>query len=109
MDAPKPYVDSGALTILSGAMNILIGGLLFLTLIWVCIGVFWLVPMAVGVFQIVVGLAMSKGRPHPAAKHIGLIGIIASGLNFNPLGLGAAVITMLNTKKPEVAGYLSGV
>ncbi len=109
MEAPKAYTESGALTILSGALNIITGGLLFLMLIWVCVGVMWLVPMAIGVFQIVVGLSMNKGTPHAMAKRIGVVGIVAGVCNMNPLAIGASVLTMLNVKKPEVAGYLAGV
>ncbi|MES2640931.1 MAG: hypothetical protein V4850_15685 [Myxococcota bacterium] len=108
MQAPKSYTDAGALTILSGVMNIIVGGLLFLTMVWVCVGVLWLVPMAVGVFQVVVGISMNGGKRTSAASYISIVGIIAGVCNFNPLGIGAAVLAMLKVKEPEVAGYLTG-
>ncbi|MDP2313190.1 MAG: hypothetical protein Q8P41_09820 [Pseudomonadota bacterium] len=108
MEAPKPYIDSGALTILSGILNILTGGAICLSLLIVCVGVLWVVPMAIGVFQVVVGIAMNKGQRHGSAGYIGILGLVAGILNFNPLAIGAAVLTMINVKKPEVAGYLEG-
>ncbi|MDP2305401.1 MAG: hypothetical protein Q8P18_05195 [Pseudomonadota bacterium] len=108
MQAPKSYTDAGALTILSGVMNVLVGGLLCLSLLMLCVGVFWVIPMGVGVFQIVVGISMQKGQRSSAAGYIGIVGLIAGVFNFNPLAIGAAVLAMLKVKEPEVAGYLSG-
>lgn len=109
MQAPKSYTDAGTLNIVSGALNVFVGGIWMLSLIlFFCVGLFWIIPVGIGIFQIVAGMAMNKGERHSAAGYIGMLGIVAGVFNMNPLSIGAALLALLKVREPEVAGYLSG-
>ena len=45
----------------SGAMNLLVAGIWFLSLVWLCIGVYWLIPMALAVGEMLVGALALAG------------------------------------------------
>src|SRR5687767_2493634 len=97
---------AGLMNMIAGALNIMVGGLWVLSLIWVCIGIFWLVPLGLGVFQVMVGMAMNNGQPKDNAKMATMLGLLASLFNFNLIGLAVGAFAFMNLGKPEVAGWL---
>lgn len=106
MQAPKSYTEAGLFTIIAGALNVLTAFGWFLGLVWFCVGLLWLVPMAIGAYQIYVGVAMQGGKPNSGAKQMGVLGLVAGIFNMNVITIVLGVLTMTKLKEPEVAGYL---
>lgn len=77
------YRVSGALMFLSGLLNAFTSFIWFITMIWVCVGVLWLIPMAIAALQVIGGLVMlATGRKIKLLAFIPLLGPIASICNF---------------------------
>lgn len=106
MDIPNDYKTAGILNLVGGGLTLLVSGLYFLSLIWVCVGVVYLVPMAMGAWQAYVGFNMNNGQPQGQAKTAAIVGIVSGVLTFNIIALIASVVAMMNVNKPEVAGWL---
>jgi hypothetical protein len=107
MEAPKSYKDAGLMNLIAGILNIITAGVWTLSLIWLCVGIVWLIPLGVGAYQAYLGFQMQSGTPNAGAKNIGLIGLIAGVCNFNIFAIVLSVLAMQKAKEPEVAGYLS--
>ncbi|MBN1334468.1 MAG: hypothetical protein JXB39_00750 [Deltaproteobacteria bacterium] len=108
MQAPSDYKTSGLFMILSGALTILaslgwIGGL-----IWVCVGALWVFPLAMGIFEVVTGLAVYKGQYKANAKTVSILGIVAALLCGNVIGIVLEILSVVQLGKPEVAAWMAG-
>ncbi len=106
MDAPNDYKNAGLMLIISGGFNALSSLLMVMMLIWFCIGVLWLIPLAMGVYQVVIGIAMQGGERKPECKNAAIMGIVAGAINLNPLPMILAFLAMSNVAKPEIVGWL---
>ena len=83
-NADLMYRLSGGFTLLSGLYNALISFILFLTLIWICVGVWFLIPMMLSVVQITAGIVMLvMGRKQKELGFLPALGMLTSMLNFN--------------------------
>lgn len=81
------YRVSGATMVLSGLFNGFLSFVWFFSLIWVCVGVFWLIPMALAACNIGVGILMLvTGRQFKMAAFAPFMGLIASVCNMNLFG-----------------------
>ncbi len=108
MQAPSEYKNSGLFMIISGALTILaslgwIGGL-----VWVCVGVLWVAPLALGVFEVVTGLAVYQGQFKANAKMVSILGIAAALVCGNVIGIVLEILAVVNYGKPEVAAWMAG-
>lgn len=75
---------SGGAMLVSGLFNAVVAFLWFITMIWVCVGVFWLVPMAIALAQVTAGIVLvATGRPMKILAFASLMGPIASFCNVN--------------------------
>jgi hypothetical protein len=108
MDAPKAYKDGGVAVLVSGIFNVMTAGIWVLSLFWICIGFFWLIPMAIGAWQAWVGYQMMQGQPNGQAKTASIAGIVAGVLNLNPIGIIGAIFGMMACDKPETRAFLEG-
>jgi hypothetical protein len=106
MEAPKAYKDGGTAIMISGILNIMTGGVWFLSLFLVCVGFMWLIPMGIGAWQGWVGYQMMQGKPQPSGKMAAIAGIVAGMFNFNPLAIVGAVVGMMSADKPESIAFL---
>ncbi len=106
MDVPSEYKTGGTLLLVSGAINLMTALVWVFSLIWVCVGIFWLVPAAAAAYQCFVGFQAMQGTPTQGGKMAAISGIVAGALNFNPLPLILAVVAMVNFNKPEVVDWL---
>jgi hypothetical protein len=106
VEAPSDYKNAGLANLIGGALNVLWGLSLTLGFLIMCIGVFWLIPVAMGGWQIMVGMNMYNGQSNASAKNATIAGIVASVLNFNIFSLAAGVYAYMMLGKPEVAGFL---
>ncbi len=105
-DIPPWYSYGGRQLAISGAFNVLYSGMLFLTFVWVCVGVVFLIPTAIGAYQIWMGAQAMKGRPQRGVQWISIVGAVVGTLYCQPLSAVAAVIAWTNFSKPEVVGWL---
>ena len=81
------YRVSGGMTLLSGLFNGLLSAIWFLSMIWVCVGVFWLIPMAIALAQVLLGgLMLATGKQFKLTAFVPMLGIVASMCNFNFFG-----------------------
>jgi hypothetical protein len=104
--APQECTSAGALMLVSGVLNFITAGMLFISFVWVCVGVLWLIPMIVGASEAFVGFQLLQGTRQPSAKTASIFGVIAGALNCNPIPVVCEVIALTMLSKPEVAGYL---
>jgi hypothetical protein len=75
-DPPGAYRVSGALMIGSGLLNAGMALVWVFALVWVCVGLLWIVPFAVALGEVLVGLLMVLGVPlrfGPAASVVGIV------------------------------------
>ncbi len=106
MEAPKEYKDAGAMLMFGGALNIITAGIWVLSLIWVCIGIMWLVPMAVGAWQAFVGWKMYSGEVQGTSKIAAIAGMVSAFFNLNPIAFVCGLLGMLNVDKPDAKAFL---
>lgn len=78
---------AGALMIGSGVLTIMAAFGWFIGLIWVCVGVLWLIPLAVGVAEVFVGAAIMGGTPSERVRTVSVLGILAALFCGNLLGV----------------------
>ncbi len=89
---------SGGVMMLAAIWNGIFSFLMFITMIWVCVGAWWLVPMVLAVVEFFCGLAMvvlgHNVRPLAFSPFLGLIvslcnlNIMALFMDFVAIGLG---------------------
>jgi hypothetical protein len=78
-----------------------------LTLIWLCVGVIWVLPLAAAIFEIVVGVAVMNGQYKPNAKTISILGLISAICCINIIGIVLESLSLANHGKPEVANWMA--
>jgi hypothetical protein len=62
---------------------------------WICVGLPWLVPMAVGVGEVVVGASIIGGTPRPSVKTVSTAGILAALVSFNLVGVLLEIVAQI--------------
>lgn len=105
---PMEYQISGVLMVVSGMFNIMISGLVFLSLVWVCIGVFWLIPMFIGMAEIGVGVLAIAGVRIPGLQAVSVLGLLNSMFLCNMWSALAEGVAAVLQFQPRVRGYLEG-
>lgn len=99
------YRVSGGAMVLSGLFNGLMSLVWVLSFIWVCIGVLWLIPLALAVCNVIVGVLMlATGRQFKLAAFAPVMGLISSVCNFNIMG-GVLDVTALGL---GIGGFVAG-
>ncbi len=83
------------LTVFAALWNILMSGIWFLSLVWVLIGIMWLVPMALAVVEILLACGMLIVGFNRAAPVVPLLGMFISVCNFNIIGFGLELMALL--------------
>ncbi len=111
MQPPSDYKNAGTMMIVSGALNvvtsagILIG--LALSLIGLCVAPIWLVTLAGGVMEVVVGVTISQGKPSRMGLSASVVGLVSSVCCGNMVGMILEILAMVNLGKPEVGAWLA--
>ena len=81
------YRVSGGAMVLSGLFNGILSFIWFLSLVWVCVGVLWLVPLVLAAANVGVGIMMLvTGKQYRLTAFAPFFGLIASICNFNMFG-----------------------
>ncbi len=107
MDAPQEYKTSGIFMLISGIMTVMVSLGLVFGLIWICVGVFWILTLAAGIFEIIIGVGVMNGQAKANAKTVSIIGIVAALLCGNIVGMVMEIMAVVNLGKPEVANWLA--
>ena len=126
MDVPSKYKTGGTLMMIAGIFN-LISGIVVAVILFLNITMFaaftmglgivcyacclWpIVPLAWGVFELVIGLRIMGGKPAPQGPMVAMVGIIMGALNLLfgvgmiPMVLEIIAFIMLND--PESKQYI---
>ena len=106
MDRPNEYNYAAIGLLVSGIFNIWIGAILMLSMLVFCCGVLWLLPMAVGVLEVVTAARMLAGHRVHSAMPVAGLGIAASLMNFNVIGLAGEVVALALCSSPPVGRWL---
>ncbi len=106
MEVPAPYKTAGICNLISGALGVMFNLMWVLSLIWVCIGVFWLIPAAAHGYQAWIGWQMYNGEPSPAAKNAAIAGIVGGIFGFNIFSIGLSGFAFMQVGTDEVKGWL---
>ena len=77
------------------------------SLIWVCVGVFWFLPLVAAIFEIIIGVAVMNGQFKQNAKTISILGLVSAVCCANIIGIVMEVLAMVNFGKPEVANWMA--
>ncbi|MCA9569692.1 MAG: hypothetical protein KC656_17720 [Myxococcales bacterium] len=108
VQTPMEYQISGVLMVVSGLFNLMISGIYVLGLIWVCVGVLWLIPMFVALAEIAVGAMALAGVRVPGLQVVSIMGMISSMFMCNIWGAMFEGIAAVLQFQPKVRGYLEG-
>ncbi len=82
------YRGSGAVMVMSGLWNVVFAFLMFITMIWVCIGAWWIIPGMIALVQIGFGgFLIASGKNAKPFAFAPLVGFAASAMNLNMLGM----------------------
>lgn len=106
MEVPAPYKTAGLINLICGSLTALVNLGWALSLIVVCVGLFWLIPAAAGAYQAWIGWQMFNGTPTPAAKNAAIAGIVGSLFGFNILSAAGSVFAFMQVGNDEVKGWL---
>ncbi len=106
MDVPESYKTAGLINLACGAFTAFSSLMVVLSLIWICIGVFWLVPAAAGGYQAWVGWQMYNGEPTPAAKNAAIAGIVGGFLAGPVLPALGSIFVFVQLGRDDVKGWL---
>jgi len=107
MDAPQDYKTAGIFMLIAGILTIMVSLGLVMGLIWICVGVFWFLTLAAGIFEVIVGVGVMNGQFKPNAKTVSIIGIVAALLCGNIVGMVMEILAVVNFGKPEVANWMA--
>lgn len=105
---PMEYQISGMLMVISGFFNGFLSLIWFFMLIWVCVGILWVIPMMIAVGEILVGVMVLAGMRVPVVQVMSILGLVNSLLLFNMWGAVFEGIAVVLQFQPKVRGYLEG-
>lgn len=107
MDTPQAYKNAGIFMLVSGIMTCLLSMLWILGLIWILVGCFWVLTLVVGIFEIIIGVALMQGYYRPNAKTVQILGIVACLLCGNMIGFVMEILSLMQLSQPEVQEWMS--
>lgn len=108
VQTPMEYQISGMLMVISGLFNGFLAFIWFIMLIWVCVGVMWIIPMMIALGEVLVGVMVLTGARVPAVQVMSILGLVNSLILFNMWGAVFEGIATVLQFQPKVRGYLEG-
>ena len=107
---PSDYTNAGTMMLISGIFNVLISaGIivgLALSLIGLCVAPIWLVTLAGGVYEIVVGIGIMQGNRSRLGLSASVVGLVSAVVCGNVFGMILEILAMVSLGKPTVAAWL---
>lgn len=104
---PMEYQISGVLMLISGLFNGLISMIYVFMLIWVCVGVIWLIPALIALGEVIVGLMVLTGARVPGVQVVSALGILNAIMLCNIWGAVMEGVAIVLQIQPKVTGYLA--
>ncbi len=104
---PVQYQVSGVLMLMSGLFNGFLAFIWFIGFIWLCIGIMWLIPMAVACGEVFLGILVLAGVRVPGVQVMSILGAVNSMLLFNMWGAVMEGIAAVLQFQPQVTEYLT--
>lgn len=112
MDVPQTYKTAAACNIVGGALNLLVNGMWTISLIMSCMGVILaplsMIAMAIGAWQIMVGIKMNNGERVGNAEMVSIAGAVIGLFSFSWISLGTGAFAYLQLQDDESKLYLQG-
>jgi hypothetical protein len=106
VEVPAPYKTAGMINLVCGGLSVMVNLMYVLSMLVICVGLFWLIPAAAGAYQAYIGWQMYNGEPSPAAKNAAIAGIVSGLLTFNLLSAAGSVFAFMQVGNDEVKGWL---
>ena len=106
-ETPSTYRLSGLLMIGSGLMNAGLAAIWVLSLGLLCIGLLWIVPMAVAFGEVVVGLLLVLGVPVRFGPVAAVAGIVNGTLLFSPPAVVMQVLALVFLNHDESRRFVA--
>jgi hypothetical protein len=106
VEVPAPYKTAGICNLASGALGVLYNFGFFISTIWFCVGLYFLIPLAAHGYQAWIGYQMFNGEPSPAAKNAAIAGAVGGLFSFNIIALGLSAFAFMQIGNDEVKGWL---
>ena len=107
VEPPNAYRVSGALMIASGLINASVAAVWVLSLFVVCVGLLWIVPMAIGLGEAVVGLLLVLGVPIRFGRAAALIGLVNGALLLSPPSVALEVLAFVFLQQDGSQRYVA--
>ena len=105
--APDDYKTAGILMMVSGGITMISAVAWIVSLLIVCVGVAWVVPLVVGGLEVYVGLQMWQGKPQKRAALLSICGLISALCCLNLLSVLLEVLVQVWLRKPGVGEWLA--
>jgi hypothetical protein len=112
---PEAYKQAGLFMLISGIVNLMVGGLTVLTGLGACVGTYGLccfcpfigvVPLAVGIHELVVASQMQQGRWVGNARGTNLTSLVVGVVTMSMLNIVLEALAMAQLNQPEVVAFL---
>ncbi len=101
-----PFQVAGVCMILSGIITTCLALVFMVSFLLVCVGVLWLAPAAVGVLEVLYGVALFRGKPRARTKRVAILGLVGALCTANLFGLILEGFVLLALKTDELASAL---
>lgn len=113
--APEAYKQAGMAMVISGLTNIMVG------LLWTCMGLstcvstygicffcpfMGIIPLAVGVYEILEGNKVREGIWSPNIRTTNLVGLVMGVLSMHMIGVACEGFVMMQLSDPKVKAFL---
>jgi hypothetical protein len=106
-EPPSPYRVAGALMIVSGLLNGGLAVVYVLSLAFVCVGLLWIVPLALAIGEALVGLLMVLGVPMRFGTVAAVAGIVNGALLFDAPAVAMQVLAMMFLNHDEARRFVA--
>jgi hypothetical protein len=112
MEAPGEYKTAGILMVIAAGLTLLwsllgIAGLV-LSLAGMCCAPYYLLPIGLGIYELVGGVSAASGRPNSSVKLSAIAGLIAAVLCCNFIGIVLEILALVFLSRPEIADFIEG-
>ncbi|MEZ4241393.1 MAG: hypothetical protein R3F59_35620 [Myxococcota bacterium] len=114
-DVPESYKQAGLFMLISGVMNLMVGGVAVLMGLSTCVGTYGLccfcpfigvIPLGFGIHELMVASQMQQGRWIATAKGTNVAGLVIAVLTMSMINIVLEVLAMVQLGQPEAAKYL---
>jgi tetrahydromethanopterin S-methyltransferase subunit C len=112
---PEEYKQAGMFMVIAGITNIMLG------MLWGCMGLLTcvssygicffcpflgVVPLGLGIYEILEGNKMREGLWSPSARTANLIGLVMSLLSFHMIGVALEAFVLMNLNNEKVKAWI---